>query len=115
MVPHKTARGAEALDRMKVFEGVPAPFDKMKRMVVPAALRVLRLKPGRRFCTLGRLSHEVGWKCQAVVAELEAKRKEAGAIYAAEKKQKEAAKAQMLFAKADKLAKVNATLAQYGY
>lgn len=115
MVPHKTARGAAALDRMKVFEGVPAPFDKMKRMVVPAALRVLRLKPGRRFCTLGRLSHEVGWKYQAVVADLEAKRKEAGAEYHAAKKQEKAARAQTLFAKAGALEKVTATLAQYGY
>ena len=72
MVPHKTKRGAEALGRLKVafiiislfwavynlycwllygkqvFEGIPPPYDKQKRMVVPSALRVLRLKPGRR-------------------------------------------------------------------
>ena len=71
MVPHKTKRGMEALGRLKVcvhtgkacqcsnsvclsgghvqvFEGVPPPYDKQKRMVVPGALRVLRLKPGRR-------------------------------------------------------------------
>ena len=34
--------------RMQVFEGIPPPYDKQKRMVVPGALRVLRLKPGRR-------------------------------------------------------------------
>lgn len=39
MVPHKTARGAAALDRLKVFEGIPAPYDKLKRVVVPDALR----------------------------------------------------------------------------
>ncbi len=50
MVPHKTKRGAEALSRLKVFEGIPPPYDKQKRMVVPCALRVLRLKPGRRVC-----------------------------------------------------------------
>jgi hypothetical protein len=32
MIPHKTTRGSTALERMKVFEGIPAPFDKMKRM-----------------------------------------------------------------------------------
>lgn len=48
MVPHKTKRGAEALKRLKVFEGIPPPYDKQRRMVVPSALRVLRLKPGRR-------------------------------------------------------------------
>ena len=71
---------------IQVFEGMPPPYDKQKRMVVPGALRVLRLKPGRRvsydvfwsydlnvfiltsvtvqYCRLGRLSHEVGWKYQ---------------------------------------------------
>ena len=56
------------MERLKVFEGVPPPYDKKQRMVVPQALRVLRLKPGRKFCTVGRLSHEVGWKYQDVVA-----------------------------------------------
>jgi hypothetical protein len=67
MIPHKTARGAAAMERLKVFEGIPPPYDKIKRMVVPQALRVLRLKPGRKYCTVGRLSHEVGWKYQGVV------------------------------------------------
>ena len=48
MLPHKTKRGAEALKRFKVFDGIPPPYDKKKRVVVPTALRVLRLKPGRR-------------------------------------------------------------------
>lgn len=68
MIPHKTARGAAAMERLKVFEGVPPPYDKKKRVVVPQALRVLRLRPGRKYCTVGRLSHEVGWKYQDVVA-----------------------------------------------
>jgi|SRR3569833_266576 len=67
MIPHKTSRGAAALERLKVFEGVPPPYDKKKKMVVPQALRVLRLQPGRKYCTVGRLSHEVGWKYQDVV------------------------------------------------
>jgi large subunit ribosomal protein L13Ae len=75
MIPHKTKRGAEALNRLKVYEGIPPPYDKKKRMVVPCALRVLRLKPGRKYCVLGRLSHEVGWKYQDVVKTLEEKRK----------------------------------------
>ena len=52
MVPHKTARGTAALERLKLYEGVPPPFDRKKRMVVPEALRVLRLKPGRKYCTV---------------------------------------------------------------
>merc|ERR1711878_124761 len=54
---------------------VPPPYDKKKRMVVPSALKVLRVKPGRKFCSLGRLSHDVGWKYQDVIETLEAKRK----------------------------------------
>merc|ERR1711992_438371 len=52
MLLHKLHRGKEALDRMKVFEGVPAPYDKQKRLVVPSCLKVLRLKQRRRFCTV---------------------------------------------------------------
>ncbi|KAL9614686.1 MAG: hypothetical protein Q9167_000815 [Letrouitia subvulpina] len=86
MVPHKTARGAAAMERLKVFEGVPPPYDKKKKMVVPQALRVLRLKPGRKYCTVGRLSHEHGWKYQDVVARLEERRKVKGAAYYERKK-----------------------------
>lgn len=52
MTPHKSARGAAALERLELFEGVPPPYDRKKRMVVPEALRVLRLKPGRKYCTV---------------------------------------------------------------
>ncbi|CAH8662667.1 unnamed protein product [Schistosoma curassoni] len=48
MLPHKLYRGKQALDRLKVFEGIPPPYDKKKRMVVPSALRAIRLKPGRK-------------------------------------------------------------------
>jgi hypothetical protein len=68
MIPHKTARGAAAMERLKTFEGVPPPYDTQKRVVVPQALRVLRLKPGRKYCSVGRLGHEFGWKYQDVVA-----------------------------------------------
>ncbi|GAW07994.1 60S ribosomal protein L13a [Lentinula edodes] len=75
MTPHKSPRGAAALERLKLFEGVPPPYDRKKRMVVPEALRVLRLKPGRKYCTVKRLSHEVGWGYKDVVDRLEEKRK----------------------------------------
>jgi len=39
MIPHKTKRGEAALDRLKVYEGIPPPYDKIKRMVVPDALK----------------------------------------------------------------------------
>uniref|UniRef100_A0A7S1LWV7 60S ribosomal protein L13a n=1 Tax=Alexandrium catenella TaxID=2925 RepID=A0A7S1LWV7_ALECA len=75
MVPHKTARGAAALDRLKTFEGIPHPYNERKRMVIPSCLKVLRLRPERRFCKLGDLSKEVGWKHQDLIARLEDQRK----------------------------------------
>ncbi|AET40149.1 60S ribosomal protein uL13 Ecym_5394 [Eremothecium cymbalariae DBVPG len=86
MIAHKTARGKAALERLKVFEGVPPPYDKKKRVVVPQALRVLRLKPGRKYTTLGKLSTTVGWKYEDVVAKLEEKRKVRSAEYYSKKK-----------------------------
>ena len=59
MTPHKTERGKEALKLLQTFEGVPPPYDKKKKMVIPSALKVLRLKAGRKYCSLGRLGHEV--------------------------------------------------------
>ncbi|XP_051004450.1 60S ribosomal protein L13a isoform X3 [Acomys russatus] len=87
MLPHKTKRGQAALERLKVLDGIPPPYDKKKRMVVPAALKVVRLKPTRKFAYLGRLAHEVGWKYQAVTATLEEKRKEKAKIHYRKKKQ----------------------------
>merc|ERR1712121_98650 len=75
MLPHKTPRGKEAMDRLKTFEGIPPPYDKQKRMVVPSALKVLRLGQTRKYCNLNRLAHEVGWKYQKVIGTLEARRK----------------------------------------
>jgi len=132
MIPHKTARGAAAMERLKVFEGIPPPYDHKKRMVVPQALRVLRLKPGRKYCTVGRLGHEFGWKYRDVVERgvliglhiggtsltcphrLEERRKVKGSAYYERKK---AARRQL--ADAQKSAKVDektkTQLAEYGY
>eukprot|EP00420_Gonyaulax_spinifera_P038188 CAMPEP_0197887124 /NCGR_PEP_ID=MMETSP1439-20131203/19186_1 /TAXON_ID=66791 /ORGANISM="Gonyaulax spinifera, Strain CCMP409" /LENGTH=206 /DNA_ID=CAMNT_0043506953 /DNA_START=82 /DNA_END=702 /DNA_ORIENTATION=+ len=81
MIPHKTARGAAALDKLKSFDGVPHPWDRKKRMVIPSCLKVLRLKPERRFCKLGDLSTEVGWKHQDLIGKLEERRKVRGEAY----------------------------------
>merc|ERR1712032_338109 len=86
MIPHKTHRGKCAMERLKCFEGVPEHIASKKRMVVPDAFRITRLKPGRRFCVLGRISDEIGWKRKADVAQLEAARKEKGKAYWATKK-----------------------------
>merc|ERR1712113_1281896 len=87
MIPHKTKRGMLALNRLKVFDGIPAPYDRQKRMVVPSALRVLKLKPGRKYCCLGRLSSETGWKYGGIIESLEEKRKAKSALYYQAKKE----------------------------
>ncbi|KAK8116936.1 60S ribosomal protein uL13 [Apiospora kogelbergensis] len=114
MIPHKTARGAAALQRLKVFEGVPPPYDLQKKMVVPQALRVLRLQPGRKYCLVGRLSHENGWKYKDVVERLEERRKAKSAAYYERKKL-----AQRQLSEAKKNAKIDDKTAQaltsYGY
>lgn len=55
-------------------------------MVVPAALRVTRLKPERKSTVLGRIATEVGWKYGDIVAKLEDKRKARSAEYYQRKK-----------------------------
>jgi len=87
MMNHKKQRGQAAMDRLKVFEGIPHPFDKLKRQVIPAALRVLRLKPGRKFCRLGDLSANVGWGHNDLIARLEEKRKTKSEAFYGRKKQ----------------------------
>lgn len=115
MLPHKTKRGAAALERLKVFEGCPEPYNSTRRMTVPAALRVLRLKPGREFTTVGRLSHEVGWKYQAVLSKYETERLAEGKRYYAEKKAARVEAGKKATAAASKVSKFNQALAQLGY
>lgn len=88
MMPYKTARGAAAMDRLKTFDGMPHPFDKKKKMVVPQALKVLRLKPQRKFCKLGDLAKESGWKFAGLIDRLETQRKVKSDSYFQKKKAK---------------------------
>ncbi|KAJ8287490.1 hypothetical protein COCON_G00001490 [Conger conger] len=98
-------------------EGVrwdPPPYDKRKRMVVPAALKIVRLKPTRKFALLGRLAHEVGWKYQAITATLEEKRKEKAKLRYGKKKTELKLKKVAEKNVASKIAKYTDVLKQYG-
>merc|ERR1712070_1079086 len=86
MLPHKLYRGSAAFQRVKAVDGMPSPFDKIKKMVVPSALRVTRLRPGRKYCTLKRLASETGWKYDAVVEKYEEARRQKSAEWFAAKK-----------------------------
>ena len=81
MIPRKTARGKAALERLKIFEGCPFPYSNMKKTYVPKALKVVRLKFGRKSCLLGELSSSVGWNKQELVDRLEAKRNEKAQVF----------------------------------
>merc|ERR1711912_186158 len=86
MLPHVWYRGSAAFQRVKAVEGVPAPFDEIKKVVVPDALRVTRLRPGRKFTDMGKLATEMGWGYSDVVKQFEDERKAKAAEWYAQKK-----------------------------
>ncbi|PNX73440.1 60S ribosomal protein l13a-4-like, partial [Trifolium pratense] len=53
LVDEKTKRGEAALARLKVYEGNPPPYGKIKRVVVLDAFKVLRLQKRHEYCLLG--------------------------------------------------------------
>merc|ERR1712093_558889 len=96
MTPHKTSRGKAALQRLKVFEGIPYPYDQRKRMVVPEALKAVRIKSFRRTCLLGELASHFGWEKRDIVETLEAKRKAKSQKYHDMKVKKQEARAKQM-------------------
>merc|ERR1712179_64112 len=86
MIPHKLYRGSAAFQRVKAVECIPYPFNSVKRVVVPDAMRVTRLRPGRKFSHLGKLATDLGWGYMDVVTQYEEKRKENNAEWYAKKK-----------------------------
>jgi len=113
MLPHKLPKGAAALGKLKVFEGVPFPYDQKKRMVIPDALRTLRLKARRNYCSLGELATLTGWTKGDCVERLEERRKVKSAAFHALKVKKQEAKASA--AKDASVAPFNAALAKLGF
>ena len=115
MVHQKTKRGQEALGRLSTFEGIPHPYDKKKRVVVPAALRIMRLKSIREHTLMGDLANAVGWKHQELVKTLEGKRKVGAEAFYQQKKASSDLRAKAVVAAENELAKVNEVLAASGY
>ena len=114
MLPRKTKRGAAALERLKVFEGVPFPYSNRKRKVVPSALRVIRLASDRKSCLLGELSEQIGWNHGKLVKKLEEKREGRASEYfkAKTKLQKEIQKGVDAL---DQVKTLRGKLAEFGY
>lgn len=114
MVPHRTARGMEALRRLRVYEGVPPAYQASPRVVAPSALSVLGLARDRPRVELDRLCHELGWQHSEDVAFFEAQRREAAGRYWQEATAVRAKVAED--AKADaEIQKLDQALAKYGY
>jgi large subunit ribosomal protein L13 len=57
MIPYRTGHGADALDRIKVYIGVPAEFRAAKLQIVEGAK-----KSPVKFMTIGDISKELGVK-----------------------------------------------------
>jgi len=98
---------------LKVFEGIPHPYDAKKRMVVPEALKVVRIKSHRNTCLLGELSSHFGWEKKDIVRTLEEKRKAKSEKYWQTKQKKVAARAKAMMNK--DVAKVNNELKAHGF
>ncbi|XP_075385960.1 large ribosomal subunit protein uL13-like [Tenrec ecaudatus] len=78
---HKTMRGIGCPGPAPRWDELPPPQIRRKAMAVPAVRKVVRLKPTRKFASLGRLAHEVGWKYQAMPTAPEKKRTEKNKIH----------------------------------
>ena len=82
-------------------------------MVVPEALKVLRMKSHRNFCVFGDLAQMAGWTRKELVATLEEKRKVKSEKFYKVKAKKVEAKKKALNDKS--VGKVNAELAKFGF
>ena len=113
MLPHKSPRGAAALGRLRCFDGMPYPYDHKKRMVIPSALKVCRMKSYRKFCVMGDLAKMAGWTKGDLISKLEVNRKEKSQKFFDRKVKLADAKAK---AATDKTcAAFNKTLAGFGF
>ena len=113
MVPRKTPRGNVALGHLKVFNGIPHPYDMKKRMVIPDALKVLRLRQHRKYTVLADLCSQMGWKKKDLMTSLEQKRKEKSAKFHEMKQKKLVAREKANSSK--EVQKINTELAKYGF
>ena len=99
--------------RLKVFEGVPEMYQERKAMVVPEALRIVRLRAGQKYSRLGKLARQVGWKYSTVIYKMERDRKVKNKEWY-EKKKEEAKKKRKVVEEID-LKEVKEILEPAGY
>ena len=113
MIPYKTAKGAAAMGRLKCYDGCPLSANNMKKMVIPDALKAVKLGPRARYCVLGNVAKECGWTQQELIDEMEEKRiKKNHEWYVNKVKLEKAQEAEIM--KNAEIKKVNEDLAKYG-
>jgi len=71
MLAHTTPLGSAALGRLKCFDGVPLSMNRKKRVVVPDALKCVRMRPGSKFCKLAEAAIVCGWTKSDLLNNLE--------------------------------------------
>jgi len=114
MLPHKTKRGAAALGRLKCFDGCPLSWNSKKKMVVPDALKVVRLKPRSRHCVQGDVLVQCGWNSSELLRDLEVKRAARNSTWHKTRTQRLKDREAKL-KNNEELKKVNKELEAYGY
>jgi len=71
MLPHKTFRGSDALMRLKLYDGIPSSLTAIKKLIIPSALRVIKLAPNRKYTSIGKIFSEIGWNKKKTLEEKE--------------------------------------------
>lgn len=114
MVPYKTTRGASAMARLKVFEGIPKQFNVKDCVSIPCAQREAAIPKIKKAFVLGKLAKEFGWKHYDALKKDEKKRIEAEKEKDKElEKQKE--KERALVKTNKELLEIEKTLETFGY
>ena len=114
MIPYKTSKGAAAMGRIKCFDGCPVSCNTLKKMVIPSALKAVKLAPRAKYCKLGNVAKECGWTKSQLIDDLEAKRAAKNHEWYLKKIENEKAENKAIKKNAE-IKKVNGELEKFGY
>ena len=59
MLPYRKHKGRAALDRLRVYIGIPKALEKVEKSTV---IEAHKKKLGHRFITIGEIAENIGWK-----------------------------------------------------
>jgi large subunit ribosomal protein L13Ae len=86
----------------------------MKKMVIPDALKAVKLAPRAKYTILGNVAKDCGWTQQELIDELEEKRITKNHEWYVKKVEQEKAECDAIKKNAE-VKKIDEELAQYGY